>query len=302
MKLRTLHKKLIQRLPRHERLFAAYIEVSGKVFLVPKINGSMCDVSEPWMVELLARLLPMRSGTFCDCGVNIGQTLISVKAADPARSYIGFEPNPECVAYVERLIAFNQLPDVVIVPVGLAASPGLRKLQLYHGTTSDPSASLVEDFRPCESVEAIKLVPVMSFAGVEEQLNLRNLGLVKIDVEGGEAEIIGSMRAALASFKPWLIVEILPCYTASNVARLDRQRYIEDVMQAENYAMFRISKTPSGALLGLSEIQEIGIHDSLALSDYVFCPRDDIHTLAGAVNIETHSEAQLTDLYRRLDP
>jgi FkbM family methyltransferase len=195
------------------------------------------------------------------------------------------------VAYVERLIAFNQLPGVVIVPVGLAASPGLRKLQLYHGTTSDPTASLVEDFRPGEAVEAIKLVPVMSFAGVEEHVNLRNLGLVKIDVEGGEAEVIGSMRSAIARCKPWLIVEILPCYTPSNVARLDRQRYIEDVMRAENYAMFRISKTPSGALHCLTEIQEIGIHDNLALSDYVFCPREDIHALAGGVNIETRSES-----------
>jgi len=287
--LRTLHKKLICRLPRHERLFAAYIEVSGKVFLAPKINGSMCDVSEPWMVELLARILPVQSGTFCDCGVNIGQTLISVKAADPTRRYIGFEPNPECVAYVEKLIAFNQLSDVLIVPVGLAAASGLRKLQLYHGVTTDSTASLVEDFRPGETVEMTKLVPVMRFDDMEGLLGLRDLGLVKIDVEGGEADVIGSMRAALANFKPWLIVEILPCYTANNVARLDSQRKIEDMMHAEQYTMFRILKTQSGALHGLTEIEEIGIHGSLELSDYVFCPRDEVHFLASAVNLKNGS-------------
>jgi hypothetical protein len=119
-----LHKNLLCRLPRHERLFTASIEIAGKVFLTPKINGSMCDVSEPWMVELLVHLLPVRAGVFCDCGVNIGQTLISVKAAEPARRYIGFEPNPECVAYVEKLIELNRLSNVLIVPVGLAGAPG----------------------------------------------------------------------------------------------------------------------------------------------------------------------------------
>ncbi|NUJ81644.1 FkbM family methyltransferase [Methylocystis sp. FS] len=289
MKLRTLHKKLIRRLPRHERLFTAAIELSGQVFRTPMINGSMCDVSEPWMVELLGRLLPARAGMFCDCGVNIGQTLIAVKAADPTRRYIGFEPNAECVAYVEKLIAVNRLSDVLIVPVGLAEATGLRKLQLYHGSTSDPSASLVEGFRPGEAIDATKLVPVMRFADVEEFVALPDLGLVKIDVEGAEVEVISSMRDALSKFKPWLIVEILPCYTANNVARLDRQRKIEAMMRDEQYVMFRIFKTQSGALHGLTEIQEIGIHGSLELSDYVFCPKDDVHALASAVKTKNCS-------------
>jgi hypothetical protein len=127
----------------------------------------------------------------------------------------------------------------------------------------------------------------MPFAGVQDILNLTDLGIVKIDVEGGEAEIIHSMRIALAEFKPWLIVEILPCYTASNVVRLEKQRMIEDIMRAVGYATFRILKTPSGALLGLTVLKEIGIHGRLELSDYVFCPRDDVPSLLGVVNLVT---------------
>jgi hypothetical protein len=173
--------------------------------------------------------------------------------------------------------------------VGLADAPGLRKLQLYHGRTIDPSASLVEDFRPGEPIEAIKLVPVMAFGGMEEILNLADLGIVKIDVEGGEAEVINSMRFALQKFQPWLIVEILPCYTASNVVRLDRQRKIEEIMRAAGYAMFRILKTPRGSFLSLSELKEIGVHGRLELSDYVFCPQHDVPILARAVEITLDS-------------
>lgn len=283
--LRTLHRNLLKRFPRHERLFTAAVEISGQMFLTPKMNGSMCNVSEPWMVELLARVLRARPGVFCDCGVNIGQTLLAVKAADLTRRYIGFEPNAECVAYVEKLVAINQLSDVMIVPVGLSNEGGLRKLQLYHGTTCDPSASVVEDFRPAQAVDAIKLVPVMRFADVEQVVSLPDLGFVKIDVEGAEAEVIASMRAALARFQPWLIVEILPCYTASNTARVSRQGQIEDMMRDAGYAILRILKTPAGSLAGLTELAEIGVHDRLDFSDYVFCPRGDLHLLRQAVNI-----------------
>ena len=221
MILRILHKKFLRRLPSHEGLFTASIEVADKVFLAPKINGSMCDVSEPWMVELLVRLLPVRAGTFCDCGVNIGQTLISVKAVDPTRRYIGFEPNPGCVAYVEKLIAINRLSDILIVPVGLAEASGLRKLQLYHGTTVDSKASLVDNFRPGQSIEAIKLVPVMQFDDMNELLSLADLGLVKIDVEGGEAEVQcvpqspNSSRGLLWKFSPATQRPMSPGWTGS---------------------------------------------------------------------------------------
>ncbi len=182
-------------------------------------------------------------------------------------------------------MAVNQLPNVQIVPLGLAEVPGIRKLQLYHGTTSDPSASLVQDFRPGESISKIKLVPVMAFSDIEVQLGISDLGFVKIDVEGAEAEVICSMRGALSTFKPWLIVEILPCYNAENVVRVTKQRMIESVMRDADYDIFRIIKTASGALQGVYELDEIGIHGEIDLSDYLFLPRNDTPTLSRYVNV-----------------
>ena len=142
----TWHETELARPPPARRLFAA----SHRNYRqgVPRRRRSTAPCAT-WSESLgwwicWARLLPVQAGTFCDCGVNIGhRRLISVKKADPARRYIGFEPNPECVAYVEKLISLNQLSNVLIVPVGLASPGSARNLQLYHGTTSDPSASLV---------------------------------------------------------------------------------------------------------------------------------------------------------------
>lgn len=285
MNLKNLHMKILRRIPAHERLFSAHVEISGKKFISPKINNTICNLSEPWMVVLLDRILKVRAGSFLDVGVNIGQTLLAVKATDPSRRYIGVEPNSFCVAYTERLIALNGLSDCVIVPVGIADSSGIRKLHLYYGTDGDLSASLVDNFRPEQVVSLVKLVPVIPFLEIAQVLGIAELGVVKIDVEGGEAEVLASMRNALVSHKPWLIVEILPCYDAKSVDRLDRQRSIERLLREVGYSMFCIVKSPAGDLQHLQAIDEIGIHGNLALSDYVFCPHGDVSTLGDTVHI-----------------
>ena len=64
------------------------------------------------------------------------------------------------------------------------------------------------------------------------------------------------------------------------------------MMRAASYAMFRILKAPSGALLGLTELEEIEIHGSLELSDYLFCPRNDVPSLLGAVNVVADTDQE----------
>lgn len=235
----------------------------------------MCEVIEPWMYDLLSRLLPEKPGAFLDVGVNLGQTLIAVKACEPDRHYVGLEPNPHCVAYAEQLIRMNGLADCLIVPVGLGAEAGLRRLQLYAGSF-DPSASLVENFRPEHAIHSLKIVPVFSFPALEQALRLSALGVVKIDVEGGEAEILCSMREALQRDKPWLIVEILPCWNAEHVERIERQQTIEQLLDDIGYIKLRILRGPDGHLQHLSPVARIGIHENLDWSDYLLCPGDDI--------------------------
>jgi FkbM family methyltransferase len=246
----------------------------------------MCGVSEPWMPDLLARLLPAKSGAFLDVGVNLGQTLLAVKACEPGRQYVGVEPNAHCVAYVERFIEMNGFTDCLIVPVGLGKETGLRRLQLYHGTTTDSSASIVEDFRPDRSVSCVKIVPVFPFQAIEHAVGISALGIIKIDVEGAEAEILSSMREILLRDNPWLIVEILPCYGEDNLERIERQNSIETLMAVSNYVKFRILRAPNGHLQCLSSVVRIGIHGDLEWCDYLFCPRGDIAAIAKLVAIE----------------
>jgi FkbM family methyltransferase len=283
--LNKIHREIIRRLALPRALSAAPLKVGARTFLTPKIDNYICDISEPWMVDLLAKLLPLKLGTFFDVGVNLGQTLLAVKANDPTRHYVGVEPNPVCVAYTEKLIALNELTDCQIIPVGLSDESGIRRLQLYDNATVDPSASLVRNFRPGDRNSSFKLVPISPFSEFDRAADLSQLALVKVDVEGGEADAVNSMREAIEQRRPWLIIEILPCYESTNIDRLRRQVSVERLLRETGYLNFRIFKKARGHFDYLQEVVEIGVHSNMDWCDYLFCPKENVDTLRSKLNL-----------------
>jgi hypothetical protein len=109
MTFNGLHRKFLRRFNLSSFLTSARITISRNSFVTPKVQGEMCEISEPWMFDLLTRLLPAKPGTFLDVGVNLGQTLLPVKMCEPSRRYVGVESNAQCFAYAERFIEINGL-------------------------------------------------------------------------------------------------------------------------------------------------------------------------------------------------
>ena len=117
--------------------------INGVRVSIPAIRGISCFASEPWMVELLDCILPEQQGVFLDVGVNVGQTLVKVKAIDANRKYVGFEPNPVCNFYVQELIKKNDFKNCTIFPVGLFTENCVLSLDLFLNDPTDSSASLI---------------------------------------------------------------------------------------------------------------------------------------------------------------
>src|SRR5262249_24122108 len=139
-----------------------------------------------------------------------GHTLVKVKAVDPAREYVGFEPNPNCLAYAQHLVDVNKFSGCTIVPAGLSDKSGLMKLFLNPHV--DPSATIVEGFREPARYARHILVPVYVGDDVLEDLGAREVAVVKIDVEGGELDVIRGLRRTLARSAPILFCEVLPIF------------------------------------------------------------------------------------------
>jgi FkbM family methyltransferase len=241
---------------------------------VPLIFGMTCVVTEPWMINLLDKLLKEKDGMFIDVGVNVGQTLIKLKALDPERRYVGFEPNPACVFYVNELIKENKFKNCILFPIGLFTQDRVLSLNLFADDQTDAAASLIAGYRPGQKIYSQIYVPVFRFESVSSLLSIDNVGIIKIDVEGAELEVIKSLSRIIRDYRPIILLEVLPVRSNENVLRKDRQEELEQIFNDLNYIIFRVKKTGSDIYAGLKRIESIGIHSNLNQCDYVIAPNE----------------------------
>lgn len=250
------------------------IVVNGIVFRIP-VLGRMgflnMWMTEPWMIDILKIVLQVSKGIFVDVGVNSGQTLLKLKSVSGDIEYIGFEPNPSCIHYVNELIKINDLKNITLIPAGISNDTQIGKLFFFDKSDMDSSASIIKDFRPDQKIEKIEFIPVFSMQVVKQSLDISKVGIIKIDVEGGELDVLLSMKSDIELSQPIILIEILPAYTEHNFVRVRRQNEIQQLFRDLGYSLFRVIKV-NEQLIGIEEIVEIGIHGNLNSCEYVVVP------------------------------
>ncbi len=253
----------------------AVIDVHGRTFRLPLIGlmgYSNLSLSEPWMTDMLSaiqQIFDQPQCVFVDVGVNIGQTLLKLRSVAPKMTYIGFEPNPTCVHYVNELIKTNRFSGVTLYPFGISKNAEVLELQLYSEGDLDSAASLVSDFRPDQKV--VKRIHVPTFPVDSIQFDGR-VSLLKIDVEGGEWEVIQGMTERIEQDRPIISMEILPTYTNGNKNRIQRQQSIETTLQGLGYVCNRVLIGEKDAFMGILTLDQIEIHGDLRKSEYLWVP------------------------------
>lgn len=139
-----------------------------------------------------------------DVGANVGQTMLSVKAAYPHIEYIGFEPNPVCVNYLNKLIRVNRLLNARIFPFALSDKNDM--VEFFKTHAHDPRATIHKEF--FEEAATSEIIPVLRFDDLSG-VNIRKKLVVKIDVEGAELNVIKGMNKLLQEHNPVIICEVL---------------------------------------------------------------------------------------------
>ncbi|WP_159456688.1 FkbM family methyltransferase [Roseivivax jejudonensis] len=250
------------------------LDIGGRRFVTPVIDGLANEGPDPAMAELLGKVLPMLEDSFLDIGANVGQTLLAMRAAAPDMPYVGLEPNISCAAYMRTLVRRNGLSGTLVVPVALMERACILQMSQYSASEIDPSATLVADFRPEKAVAGTLHVPAFPWAEIEPLMEGRRFGFIKIDVEGAELEVLREIAPLLRSSRPWLAIEILPAYSADYANRLPRQEAIEAILKDASYEILRIKRDVSQGLSHLEHLDTIGIHDVVADSDYLMVPSE----------------------------
>lgn len=247
------------------------IYLNNNSFLIPvegKTGYSNVFTTEPWMIGLLEKILPLKSGIFIDVGVNIGQTLLKLRSVDKEIEYVGFEPNPFCVNYTSKLIALNELKNSILMPFGVSNQTEVGVLNFFHKGNTDSTASIIPEFRPEQKIERKVFIPLFDFSKFDHFVKSDSVGFLKIDVEGAELEVLQSFTEIIKQSNPFILIEILPVYNEQNETRLDRQNKIELLLHDCNYSILRIIKE-GDSVAKLEEVKSFGIHSNLDHCDYI---------------------------------
>ena len=268
---------------------AICVTLNKKKLRIPflsRVGYPDCWINEPWMINLLKILLPLKDGVFIDIGANVGQTLINLKCVEPSIQYFGFEPNPLCTYCMIELIKKNNFKNCEIIPIGISNKNEIATLNFYNREV-DGAATIVENFRS-QKIKYKFFVPVQSFEYVYKKLNLKNISIIKIDVEGAELEIIKSLKSVLRDERPFILCEILPVYSKDNTFRKKRQDEIEKIIRTLDYKICRVEKEKNEKLTGLICLNKLGIHSDLSLCDYLFVPNEIYEDVLKQLNLRTN--------------
>jgi FkbM family methyltransferase len=172
-------------------------------------------------------------GDYCiDIGANVGPvTLMLAKLVGPRGHVVAVEPGPP---YYERLRA------------NLCANPGLQdRVTTVNIGLSDSTESLrwVPDpkhpynaglWMPHHDVGVT--VPVETLDRMVEQIHLRRIDFIKIDVEGMEFQVINGGIGALTEFEPIVLFEALEVFRTLH--RQDSFAEIERLFDSLDYGLY----------------------------------------------------------------
>jgi FkbM family methyltransferase len=247
------------------------------------LKGSMgyenVFLGEAWFSDIFKKLMINSSNqsVFVDVGVNIGQTILKIKSINPNINYVGIEPNVTCISYAHELVKVNDFTNISLYPVGFSSDNGF--LKLYADNIHASGASVIKDFRR----NGKKIQFEYNINVVKGDVLLKNISgpikLIKIDVEGFESDVLKGLTQTMTTHRPVIMCEVLPVYSKSNNARLDRQLALEALLKENDYKLYLINENNST----ISSIEEIGIHGDMGRTNYLFSHISDCQKLEAAL-------------------
>ena len=212
-----------------------------------------------WKSQIIDESLKRAPGLFIDVGTNVGHTLIDYFASTERSGYLGFEPNPECVARMIEIIGASDADDCFIIPVGLSNVSTVLQLYFDPARGSDAGATAVgSDLRPANNTKAMH-VAVFQFDDIAPStIGDRRVSLVKIDVEGAELEVMLGMSETIRTHRPRILFEVLNRLPGTESDRIaERNSAVMHFLKSRGYTVNRIEKdSVDGLVTGLAPVDE----------------------------------------------
>lgn len=139
-----------------------------------------------------------------DIGANVGifSVVMGVTVGTLGRVF-AFEPVSANISRLEKNLSKNGLGNVQVFPLALGASDGQMRLHM----ATDPAYPSLREVQGGLGNGTDVQVQVRSLDGVWEELGRPDIALVKMDVEGAEADVLRGALRFLTTCHPTLLVE-----------------------------------------------------------------------------------------------
>jgi FkbM family methyltransferase len=172
--------------------------------------------------------------SFFDVGANVGVYSMLAARLFPRMPVYAIEPVPELAATLRRLATRNRL-DVVVEEWAASGSDGVGSL--YVGERDNVS-SLSEGWRSSRCAIDVPLRTIdAAVAG-----GLPAPGVVKIDVETHEPEVLDGMSEMLSRHRPVIVIELLRKRGPQGRGLMPSSARAKELLRAHGYVPFRIPR------------------------------------------------------------
>jgi FkbM family methyltransferase len=180
-------------------------QAAGLLLRFPQNAEYIRGTSELPVQNALAEVLSSGQ-VFYDVGANVGFfSLIAAKLVGDSGKVFAFEPLSENAEAMRRNARLNGMSNVTVVEAAVGSASGSGEL---HVTDWDGGSTLIKSALPHGNSECSRAVKVITLDDFVRENHVPLPSVIKIDVEGLEAEVLhGALETILVS-RPTLIYEV----------------------------------------------------------------------------------------------
>ncbi len=175
-----------------------------------------------------------------DIGANTGLFSLITKAVRPSAKVIAFEPMPK----IHEKLAYNVQLNKMDVQLSLLALSDYNGEATIYPTNLEHVYSVTVNKKRddiTEKVHEVKINTIRLDKYIEEN-NIKDIDLIKIDVETHEPEVLAGMGIYLKKFQPTFLIEIQSDEIAKKIANLIEGCDYEFYNIDENKGITRVDK------------------------------------------------------------
>ena len=164
---------------------------------------------EPNLTSFVKERLKGQARTFIDVGANVGYFSLLALQAMPRGRVVAIEAFPSIFEKLIANVGLNQFDDRIRC-INVAATSQEMSVEMVHGPARNTGrTSIVHGDNTSSDKVSVQGVPLSSVLGENEIATTR---LLKMDIEGAEADALEGMASLLPNFPDdaEFIVEIIP--------------------------------------------------------------------------------------------